>query len=155
MADRWRDDDDRRPFYADRDYGGRGERGWSSGREDYGPVRGGERSGGYGRYGEQGAGGSYYGGYGGSFEGRDFARGGGYGRDSRRDYGSREWDGDRSYTGRDGRRDWADRAGDEVASWFGDDDAERRRRQDELRDRESRGYGWSGPRPYNRYRDDW
>ena len=35
--------------------------------------------------------------------------------------------------GRDERGFW-DRASDEVASWFGDDDAERRRRQDQMRD---------------------
>ena len=36
----------------------------------------------------------------------------------------------------DGRRDFVERAGDEVRSWFGDDEAERRRRMDELRDRD-------------------
>jgi hypothetical protein len=63
------------------------------------------------------------------------------------------WSDDRSgrsgredFRGQDqrGRRDergfW-DRAGDEVASWFGDDDAERRRRQDRMRDERERGYG--------------
>ena len=48
---------------------------------------------------------------------------------------------------RDERGFW-DRASDEVASWFGDDDAERRRRQDQRRDermgRDERG--WSGER---------
>ena len=39
----------------------------------------------------------------------------------------------------DRSRDWPDRAGDEVRSWFGDDDAERRRRMDE-----ARGYGMMG-----------
>ena len=44
----------------------------------------------------------------------------------------RDWRGDdRSSSG--GRGFW-DRASDEVASWFGDDDAERRRRQDNRRD---------------------
>ncbi|NEX93863.1 SWFGD domain-containing protein [Caulobacter sp. 17J65-9] len=33
------------------------------------------------------------------------------------------------------------RAGDEVKSWFGDDDAERRRRMDEMREqRDDRGH---------------
>jgi osmotically-inducible protein OsmY len=39
-------------------------------------------------------------------------------------------------------RGYMERAGDEVRSWFGDDDAERRRRMDEQRDREhQRRYG--------------
>ena len=37
---------------------------------------------------------------------------------------------DREY----GRRDLMDRAGDEVRSWFGDDEAQRRRRMDEMSD---------------------
>jgi CBS domain-containing protein len=47
-----------------------------------------------------------------------------------------------------GRRDLMDRAGDEIRSWFGDDQAERRRRMDESRferDRWERDR-WSGPR---------
>jgi osmotically-inducible protein OsmY len=40
---------------------------------------------------------------------------------------------DRGYRGRDDRG-VVDRAGDEVRSWFGDEDAARRRRMDELRD---------------------
>jgi hypothetical protein len=39
------------------------------------------------------------------------------------------WSDDRFGRGRDERGFW-DRASDEIASWFGDDDAERRRRQD-------------------------
>jgi len=68
-------------------------------------------------------------------------------------------DRDREY----GRRDFMERAGDEVRSWFGDDEAERRRRMDEMRDR---GYSndrferdrwehdrWVGPRErYERHR---
>jgi osmotically-inducible protein OsmY len=49
---------------------------------------------------------------------------------SRGDYGRRE------------ERGFLDRAGDEVRSWFGDEDAERRRRQDE---REARQWGWRAP----------
>jgi len=40
--------------------------------------------------------------------------------------------------GRDDRGFW-DRASDEVASWFGDDDAERRRREDQMRERREQG----------------
>lgn len=43
---------------------------------------------------------------------------------------------DRSY----GRRDFLDRASDEVASWFGDEDAERRRRMDHNRGKGPKGY---------------
>ncbi len=42
-------------------------------------------------------------------------------------------------------RGWWDRATDEVASWFGDDDAERRRRMDE-----SRSHRGRGPKGYKR-----
>ncbi|RZK03178.1 MAG: BON domain-containing protein [Novosphingobium sp.] len=68
---------------------------------------------------------NYYGGtgYGGS---------GGYGADYRQHgYGSRD----------DGRRGFWDRASDEVASWFGDEDAARRR------DEDHRGHG---PKDYTR-----
>ena len=64
-------------------------------------------------------------------------------------------DRDREY----GSRDFMDRAGDEVRSWFGDDEAERRRRMDETsaprerfdRDRWERDR-WAGPR--DNYDDD-
>ena len=61
---------------------------------------------------------------------------------------------------RDGRRDergFFERAGDEIASWFGDDEAERRRREDQMRD--GREGGWSSrDRDYGRSSDrdrDW
>ena len=46
-----------------------------------------------------------------------------------------------------GDRDWLDRASDEVSSWFGDEDAERRRRMDKMHDRSFRG---RGPKGYRR-----
>jgi hypothetical protein len=49
---------------------------------------------------------------------------------------------DRGYNG--DRRDWWDRASDEVMSWFGDEDAARRRRQD---------YRGRGPQNYTRSDD--
>jgi hypothetical protein len=55
--------------------------------------------------------------------------------DTRRDRG-RYSESDR---GRREDRGFFDRAGDEIASWFGDEDAERRRREDERMNR-----GWSG-----------
>jgi hypothetical protein len=69
------------------------------------------------------------------------------------DHGRGWGSGDRG--GRDERGFW-DRASDEVASWFGDDDAERRRRQDQMReDREQheRGRFSSHDRNDNRERD--
>jgi osmotically-inducible protein OsmY len=52
-------------------------------------------------------------------------------------YGRRSYsEFEQSRTWRDrerGDRGWTDRAGDEVRSWFGDEDAERRRRRDERR----------------------
>jgi osmotically-inducible protein OsmY len=49
--------------------------------------------------------------------------------------------------GEAGDRDWLDRASDEVSSWFGDEQAERRRRMDKMRDRNFRG---RGPKGYRR-----
>ena len=46
-----------------------------------------------------------------------------------------------------GDRDWLDRASDEVASWFGDDNAERRRRLDKMQEGNFRG---RGPKGYRR-----
>ena len=47
-------------------------------------------------------------------------------------------------------RGWWDRSTDEVRSWFGDEEAERRRRVDELREGQYRG---RGPRGYRRSDD--
>ena len=65
-------------------------------------------------------------------------------------YGERDYDYDRDRWGRDERRGnegrgWLDRASDAVASWFGDEDAERRRRMDEQRQHRGRG-----PKGYRR-----
>ncbi|HEX5041471.1 MAG TPA: CBS domain-containing protein [Candidatus Polarisedimenticolaceae bacterium] len=69
-------------------------------------------------------------------------------------------DRDREY----GRRDFMDRAGDEIRSWFGDDEAERRRRMDEPREPRERFERdrwerdrWTSPRDRDdrdRYEDD-
>jgi Predicted periplasmic or secreted lipoprotein len=55
-------------------------------------------------------------------------------------YGERGRDYDR-----EGGRGWWDRASDEVASWFGDEEAERRRRMDDQREHRGRG-----PKGYRR-----
>ncbi len=47
-------------------------------------------------------------------------------------------------------RDWWDRTRDEVSSWFGDDDAERRRRMDQMNANNHRG---KGPKDYHRSED--
>ena len=61
-------------------------------------------------------------------------------------YGERGSEYDRERYGRGEDRGWWDRASDEVASWFGDEDAERRRRMDEQR-AHRRG---RGPKGYRR-----
>jgi hypothetical protein len=58
-------------------------------------------------------------------------------------YAERGWrGGDRFDRERRDERGFFERAGDEIASWFGDDDSERRRREDHMRDQRERG--WSG-----------
>ncbi|MCP8940232.1 BON domain-containing protein [Alsobacter sp. SYSU M60028] len=162
--ERWdeRRDDDRGMWSGEGgrspDYGPSHHRGMSQGGE-YGG------SGGYGR----GSGGSSYGGGSGyrgdsSYRGEagpsgygsgERGYGSGYGRSGRQDYGS-SWTGgssegwggygrDESWRGSSGRyggdndRGFLDRATDEVASWFGDEDAERRRRMDERGEHRGRG----------------
>jgi hypothetical protein len=56
--------------------------------------------------------------------------------------------------GRDDERGFFERAGDEIASWFGDDDAERRRREDQPRMERERGWDRFGSRgDFDRDRD--
>jgi osmotically-inducible protein OsmY len=126
-----------------RDGSRRDERGYSAiddydGNNDYGGGRRqGSRQGGGWRERERGSRGGYgydqdrydrdydnerYGGY---DDGRTTGYGAGYGAG----YGSGYAGGYRGRR-RDGERGFFDKAGDEVASWFGDDDAERRRMQD-------------------------
>lgn len=90
-------------------------------------------------------GGANYGNYGDrGFERRDEGRNyGGYGSGNRGGFSS-GYDRDRDSSD----RNWWDRATDEVSSWFGDEDAERRRR----RDREISHRG-KGPKNYNRSDD--
>ena len=132
---------ERRYGYAgDRSYGG------------YGDSERGRPYGGWDRWNDERA--RSYGDYG-NYGGR------GYPRDYRgerlnersRDYRSDEYDrGTRGYDDRD--RGFFDRAGDEVRSWFGDEEAERRRREDMRYDRyaereygdRSHNYGGSGSR---------
>lgn len=112
------------------------------------------------------------GGYPGSdYQSGDYGQGGTHGQSG--DYGgrdpSRRWGSDwghaeRGWHGNDhsqgnrmrdepiglaGERNFWEQAGDEIASWFGNDDAERRREEDEMRARH-RG---RGPRGYTRSDD--
>jgi hypothetical protein len=99
---------------------------------------------------------------------------GGYGQDADRNrsygYGSRDYRGDRfdnrdyqsrNWSGSDNDRGFFERAGDEVKSWFGDEDAERRRREDMRDDDRYRGYdadrGWQQSRSgyEDRQRSSW
>ena len=75
--------------------------------------------------------------------------GGGYDRNRynegrRDDYGRSDY----HRAGSDRDRDWWDKSRDEVSSWFGDDDAERRRRMDEQR--EGAVHRGKGPKGYRR-----
>ena len=96
--------------------------------------------------------------------GRDYQGRGDYGRmdDGRPDYGRSGYGGagyGRANYGRGGHyggsepndRGFLERAGDEMASWFGDDDAESRRRLDAWRgDRGAQHHRGRGPRGYTR-----
>jgi hypothetical protein len=94
----------------------------------------------FGSYGPAGTPG--YGGYGatGAFFNPLYEGYGGY-RPSGGSYGA---GGGRDRGDNRNRRDWFDRAGDEVMSWFGDEDAARRRRQD---------HSGRGPQNYTRSDD--
>ena len=60
----------------------------------------------------------------------------------------------RNYRGRDDERGFFERAGDEIASWFGDDEAERRRREDQQTEARERGWDRFGSRgDFDRDRD--
>lgn len=155
-------------YSSDRDYGEReyGREGISD-RRDYGDY-------GYGREGASRTGGRGYGrlagreAYRGRYD-RDYSRGYGseydrgygysgsrydrdYGTSGRGDYGreydqGHDYDRERAYRDYGEERGFFDRAADEVRSWFGDEEAERRRRMDQTRGGEYRG---RGPRNYRR-----
>ena len=67
-----------------------------------------------------------------------------YGEGHRDDYGRSNY----NRAGSDRDRDWWDKSRDEVSSWFGDDDAERRRRMDEQR--AGAMHRGKGPKGYRR-----
>jgi hypothetical protein len=65
------------------------------------------------------------------------------GHQSDRDFDrERDWRGSHPrYEGRHRERGFFDRAGDEIASWFGDEDADRRRREDQMRQEREERFG--------------
>ncbi len=155
---RGRRERDNEPYY--RSQGG----GYEGSEEPYYRGYGSERRYGYGRsgsYGEQ----QYRRGqrgrtYGEPYGAYDYGRYE-YGDRTREPYYQRGYEGEyrRGYEGeyrepyyrggygRGQERGFIERAGDEIKSWFGDEDAERRRRADEMR----RGmYAGRGPRGYRR-----
>jgi len=162
--DRWNDDRDRNRTYEN--YGRTGSY------SDWDFQNGGNRSRDFGSDYNRSSGGNYGQTYG---SGYDFNRGGygqgssnfrqgNYDRYGSQDYGrfnrsqdfgrNRDWDNDNRndrYERNDRNdRNWWDKTKDEVASWFGDDDAERRRRMDERREGNYRG---KGPKNYTRSSD--
>jgi len=150
------------------DFGGYGSGyGGRSGSSGYGGYSGG----GYGGAGRdershRDAGADYSRGYGAGYGERDLGRNPQpYSRDYSGDAAGRSfgpYGSERGYGGYEARdrydprrgrveeRGFWEQAGDEVASWFGDDDAQRRRHQDEQRASQNRG---RGPRGYSRSDD--
>jgi osmotically-inducible protein OsmY len=126
------------------DYGFR-----DTGDEYYSGPTGGMYGGGFGGY----AGGGYQGYTGEQNPGR-------YQRTERGNYGSDYPESERGYRTERGyggsnreERGWWDRASDEVSSWFGDEEAERRRQMDERRGYSAQSHRGRGPRNYNRSDD--
>lgn len=138
----WRSRDDRQGYDDRGDYGQDfGYRG-GFGRSDYGSGAYGGRD-----YGSRDYGGMEYG-----------SRGTGNRDYSSRDYGNRDYGrmgyGGGSGYGRNEERGFFERAGDEMASWFGDEDAERRRRMDARNDDPgAQHHRGRGPRGYTRSDD--
>ncbi|UVI40094.1 BON domain-containing protein [Qipengyuania spongiae] len=115
----------------DRFGGGQYDRDYQSSGGSYGGDRFGQGRDQSADYRSGGSYGSGYGqGYGSQGYGQDYDRGYGsrYGSQGR-SYGGSRYDRDSSYRN-DSERGFFEKAGDEVASWFGDEDAERRRRMD-------------------------
>jgi osmotically-inducible protein OsmY len=139
--DRERGYDTRYSSGRERDFGDSAGYGTGGSTRDWRDVTGDEQSRGTGYrsgyewnrdrgYGGRGAGSSY---------------GGDYGRYGSSDFG-------RGSRGEDDERGFFERAGDEVRSWFGDEDAERRRERDARRDEYGSNRG-RGPKNYTRSDD--
>jgi len=131
--------------YGNRNYGN--SYGSSQYNRDYDQNRGNMLGG--GMYGDQGYMSTGY--------GNDYNRYRGYDEDYNEDYGTssygygrRNYDQNRDWQNRNRQsrsdRDWWDKTKDEVSSWFGDEDAERRRRMD----RRMGAHRGRGPKGYTR-----
>jgi osmotically-inducible protein OsmY len=141
-----RSEEDRNRGGYEGDYRRGQQRGY--GHEGYGR----ESFGGYGGHGPERSAGEYR--RGGGYEGEYGGREGGYGRESFGGYGREGYGGGgygrEDYRGRE-ERGFFERAGDEMASWFGAEDAERRRRQDaRYGDQGAQHHRGRGPRGYTR-----
>ncbi|UYY76775.1 DUF2171 domain-containing protein [Sphingomonas sp. R1] len=163
-----RDDGTRsRADWRDQDRSSYGAQGYGPRREERGGSNEGDRD--WSDYGSRSY--SNYGGYSGQDRDRDYgARD--EGRMGSRDWGSRDsssrsygrpeqgrygQDRDRGRSGEDLRgydrdRGFFDRAGDEVRSWFGDEEAERRRRQDQRYDEQQAQREGSADNHYGEWR---
>lgn len=140
----------------DRGYQGMGRRDYENRENRIGGAN-------YDRYGEYGRYDQNRGGHGGwssqsnqgrsGYGGSDYMGRSDYGRSNwgKSDYGNRDEYRNRGYgSGENEERSWWDRTSDEVSSWFGDEEADRRRQQDRYRKGEYRG---KGPKNYSRSDD--
>ena len=119
----------------------------------------GSSSGNYGsysdRWSDEGYGGGYssgrnYGNTGYGAHRGDWSRGNDWSRNNEWNRGNNwnrdnDWNRNREGNRRNEDRDWWDKTKDEVSSWFGDEDAERRRNMDEMRSHRGKG-----PKNYQR-----
>jgi osmotically-inducible protein OsmY len=149
QSQQWRDDDWNRRNYG---YGNQGQDSWRRNvdydndygrrniRNNYGQGWNRNNASGYGYTGSNDES------YGAMGYGEGLGMTGGY---SNRNYDERNGDWRNNYNNNDRSRDWWDRTKDEVSSWFGDDDAERRRRGDKM----SGPHKGKGPRDYHRSED--
>jgi osmotically-inducible protein OsmY len=136
-----RDYDNNRYGNSGSSYGNSGSSGYGYGGSSY---NSGKNYGSGTSYGNSGAGNYGY--------GMEYNRNRAYDEDYNEDYGTgsygygRRSDRDRDYNKQNrGGRDWWDKTKDEVSSWFGDEDAERRRKMDRVINHRGRG-----PKGYTR-----
>jgi osmotically-inducible protein OsmY len=159
MNYRNQNDDDRRRYSSGSGYGQgrrdmgsygeryRGDDDWNSSQGMYGGNQG-MYTGSQGMYGNQGIYGERSGmNRGSNFSGRENYNDWNNRGSSQHGYGRSGYRGDWN---RENDRDWWDKTKDEVSSWFGDDDAERRRKMDNMREGQHRG---KGPKGYTRSDD--
>jgi osmotically-inducible protein OsmY len=147
----WNDYNNRMSNYGNRSQGNQGNYGNSYGSSQYNRDYDQNRYGTGGSYGYGSSGFTSYGnaGKGNYGYGNEYNRNRAYDEDYNEDYGTSSYgygrrnDRDRDYNDYNDRRnrdrDWWDKTKDEVSSWFGDDEAERRRRRDKQLNHRGRG----------------